>query len=167
MLPSGRQNWATGSRPASPDPVTERFASRSAVHSAVTATTPSARGRLLHRRGGHPFSLEAGATLAFCCRRCPLSGSKAPSAFLSIGEVAEKLDIAIHVIRFWEARIGEVRPLRGAKGQRRYRPEDVELLIGIRHLLHIEGYSIRGVQKILRERGVIHVRTCWQDQKAA
>jgi len=96
-----------------------------------------------------------------------LSGSKAPSAFLSIGEVAEKLDLPIHVLRFWEARIGEVRPLRGAKGQRRYRPEDVELLMGIRFLLHVDHYTIKGVQKILRERGIIHVRTCWQDQKAA
>ena len=96
-----------------------------------------------------------------------MTGSKAPSAFLSIGEVAEKLDIAIHILRFWEARIGEVRPLRSAKGQRRYRPEDVDLLMGIRHLLHTEGYSLRGVQRILREKGIIHVRTCWRDQEAA
>lgn len=96
-----------------------------------------------------------------------MSGSKAPSAFLSIGEVAEKLDIAIHVIRFWEARIGEVRPLRGAKGQRRYRPEDVELLLGIRHLLHVEAYSIRGVQRVLATRGVVYVRNCWRQAAEA
>lgn len=96
-----------------------------------------------------------------------MSGSKAPSAFLSIGEVAEKLDIAIHVLRFWEARIGEVRPLRGAKGQRRYRPEDVELLLGIRHLLHVEGYSIRGVQRVLATRGVVYVRNCWRQAAEA
>lgn len=91
-----------------------------------------------------------------------MSGTKAPSAFLSIGEVSEKLDVPQHVLRFWEARIGEVRPLRGAKGQRRYRPEDVDLLIGIRFLLHVEGYSIRGVQRKLRDQGIIHVRNCWR-----
>lgn len=96
-----------------------------------------------------------------------MSGTKAPSAFLSIGEVAEKLDLPIHVLRFWEARIGEIRPLRGAKGQRRYRPEDVELLMGIRFLLHVEFYSIKGVQKILRDRGTTHVRNCWRQMEIA
>lgn len=93
--------------------------------------------------------------------------TKAPSAYLSIGEVAEKLDLPFHVLRFWEARIGEVRPLRGAKGQRRYRPEDVELLMGIRFLLHVDHYTIKGVQKILRERGEVHVRNCWRQRAEA
>lgn len=92
---------------------------------------------------------------------------KAPSAFLSIGEVAQKLDVADHVLRFWEARIGEIRPLRGAKGQRRYRPEDVDFLMGIRFLLHVEGMTIRGVQKIIRTQGINHVRACWREAQAA
>lgn len=78
--------------------------------------------------------------------------------FRTIGEVAALLNVPQHVLRFWEARIGEVRPLRTKRGQRRYRPEDVELLMGIRVLLHVHGYSIRGVQRLLRDRGINHVR---------
>lgn len=96
-----------------------------------------------------------------------MAAPKAPCAFLSIGEVAQKLDVADHVLRFWEARIGEVRPLRGAKGQRRYRPEDVDLLMGIRFLLHVEGMTIKGVQRIIRSKGIVHVRQCWRDAEAA
>lgn len=96
-----------------------------------------------------------------------MPGPKAPSAFRSISEVAEALDVPDHVLRFWEARIGEVRPLRSARGQRRYRPEDVDLLMGIRFLLHDQGLSIRGVQRILRDKGIIHVRECWRGRNAA
>lgn len=78
--------------------------------------------------------------------------------FRSIGEVAAALDVPQHVLRFWEARIGEVRPLRTKRGQRRYRPEDVELLSGIRMLLHVHGYSIRGVQRLIRDQGIGHIR---------
>lgn len=83
---------------------------------------------------------------------------KGPAAFRTIGEVAAALDVPQHVLRFWEARIGEVRPLRTKQGQRRYRPEDIELLGGIRVLLHVHGYSIRGVQRLLRDQGISHVR---------
>lgn len=79
------------------------------------------------------------------------------SAYKTIGEVAALLDLPQHVLKFWEARFEQVRPLRKGKanqGNRRYRPEDIALLNGIRFLLHAEGYSIRGVQKILREQGV-------------
>lgn len=78
--------------------------------------------------------------------------------FRSIGEVAALLDVPQHVIRFWEARIGEVRSLRTKRGQRRYRPEDVELLSGIRMLLHVHGYSIRGVQRLIRDQGISNIR---------
>lgn len=78
--------------------------------------------------------------------------------FRTIGEVAAALDVPQHVIRFWEVRIGEVRPLRTKTGRRRYRPEDVELLMGIRMLLHVQGYSIRGVQRLLRDQGIGHIR---------
>lgn len=91
---------------------------------------------------------------------------KASSAFRTIGEVSLELDVPQHVLRFWEARIGEVRPLRSARGQRRYRPEDVQLLMGIRFLLHEQGLSIRGVQRVLRDHGIIHVRECWRRQAA-
>lgn len=83
------------------------------------------------------------------------------SAYKTIGEVALLLDLPQHVLKFWEARFEEVKPLRKGKanqGNRRYRPEDIELLNGIRYLLHAEGYSIRGVQRILRERGAQAVR---------
>lgn len=84
--------------------------------------------------------------------------TKSDKAFRTIGEVAAVLDVPQHVLRFWEARIGEVRPLRTKQGQRRYRPEDVELLGGIRVLLHVHGYSIRGVQRLIREQGISHIR---------
>ena len=96
-----------------------------------------------------------------------MSGPKAPSAFLSIGEVAQRLNVPIHVIRFWEARIGELRPLRSARGQRRYRPEDVHLLMGIRHLLDVEARTIRGVQRTLRDHGIDHVRSVGRESVAA
>lgn len=92
---------------------------------------------------------------------------KASSAFRTIGEVAAALDVPQHVLRFWEARIGEVRPLRTKQGQRRYRPEDVELLGGIRVLLHVHGYSIRGVQRLLRDHGITHVRAFWHADVAS
>jgi len=84
--------------------------------------------------------------------------SKAAEAFRTISEVAEELEVQKHVLRFWEARFPQVRPMKRGGGRRYYRPEDMELLRGIRHLLHAEGYTIKGVQKILREQGVDHVK---------
>ena len=80
--------------------------------------------------------------------------SKAAEAFRTISEVADELDVQKHVLRFWEARFPQVRPMKRGGGRRYYRPEDMELLRGIRHLLHAEGYTIKGVQKILREQGI-------------
>ena len=79
---------------------------------------------------------------------------KAPGAFRTIGEVAAELDVPQHVLRFWESRVAQIRPLKRGGGRRYYRPEDVELLRGIRRLLHGDGYTIKGVQKLLREHGV-------------
>lgn len=87
-----------------------------------------------------------------------LSQEAPAKAFRSIGEVAELLDLPIHVLRFWEARFPDFRPLRRAGGRRVYRREDIETLCGIRHLLHVEGYSIRGVQRLFRDKGVTHIR---------
>ena len=82
---------------------------------------------------------------------------KSPEAFRTISEVAEALETPAHVLRFWESRFPQIRPVKRAGGRRYYRPADVALLGGIRHLLHDEGMTIRGVQKILREQGVRHV----------
>jgi DNA-binding transcriptional MerR regulator len=79
---------------------------------------------------------------------------KSPEAFRTISEVAEVLDVPQHVLRFWETRFSQIRPVKRAGGRRFYRPEDVDLLRGIRLLLYFEGYTIKGVQKILREKGV-------------
>lgn len=82
---------------------------------------------------------------------------KSPDAFRTISEVAEVLDTPAHVLRFWESRFPQIRPVKRAGGRRYYRPSDVALLTGIKRLLHDEGMTIRGVQKILRDQGVRHV----------
>lgn len=82
---------------------------------------------------------------------------KSPDAFRTISEVAEWLGVPTHVLRFWESRFSQVKPVKRAGGRRYYRPNDMELLGGIRKLLHQDGMTIRGVQKLLREEGVKHV----------
>lgn len=83
---------------------------------------------------------------------------KSPDAFRTISEVAEDLDIPQHVLRFWETRFNHIKPLKRGGGRRYYRPDDVDLLKGIRHLLYGEGYTIKGVQRILKEEGVRFVQ---------
>jgi len=83
--------------------------------------------------------------------------NKSPDAFRTISEVAEWLGVPTHVLRFWESRFSQVKPVKRAGGRRYYRPADMELLGGIRKLLHEDGMTIRGVQKLLRENGVKHV----------
>lgn len=78
---------------------------------------------------------------------------KSEAAFRTISEVAEELDVPQHVLRFWESKFPQVRPLKRGGGRRYYRPEDVALLRRIRDLLYSEGYTIKGVQKLLREGG--------------
>jgi DNA-binding transcriptional MerR regulator len=87
---------------------------------------------------------------------------KAPDAFRTISEVADELDIPQHVLRFWESRFPQIKPMKRAGGRRYYRPEDVDLLRGVKHLLYGEGYTIRGVQRILREQGQKFVQAVWQ-----
>lgn len=84
--------------------------------------------------------------------------SKAAEAFRTISEVATELEVPKHVLRFWEAKFPQIRPMKRGGGRRYYRPEDMELLRGIRHLLHAQGYTIKGVQKILREQGIDEVK---------
>lgn len=87
--------------------------------------------------------------------------NKAPDAFRTISEVADELDLPQHVLRFWESRFREIKPMKRGGGRRYYRPEDADLLRGIRHLLYGEGYTIRGVQRILREQGTKFVQMVW------
>jgi DNA-binding transcriptional MerR regulator len=87
---------------------------------------------------------------------------KAPEAFRTISEVAAELEIPQHVLRFWESRFHEIRPMKRGGGRRYYRPQDMDLLRGIRHLLYAEGYTIRGVQRILKEQGQRFVQNVWQ-----
>ncbi len=88
---------------------------------------------------------------------------KAPDAFRTISEVADDLKVPQHVLRFWESRFAQIKPMKRAGGRRYYRPDDVDLLRGIHHLLYGEGYTIRGVQRILKEQGVKFVETVWQE----
>jgi DNA-binding transcriptional MerR regulator len=91
---------------------------------------------------------------------------KAPNAFRIISEVASELDVPQHVLRFWESRFSQIRPMKRGGGRRYYRPDDIDLLRGIRHLLYSEGYTIRGVQRLLREQGIGFVQTVWQESVA-
>jgi DNA-binding transcriptional MerR regulator len=87
---------------------------------------------------------------------------KAPDAFRTISEVAEDLDLPQHVLRFWETRFPQIKPMKRGGGRRYYRPDDVDLLRGIRHLLYGEGYTIRGVQRMLKDHGIRFVQTVWR-----
>ena len=82
---------------------------------------------------------------------------KSAAAFRTISEVAEVLDTPAHVLRFWESKFSQIKPMKRGGGRRYYRPEDVALLRGIRELLYVDGLTIKGVQKVLRERGLKHV----------
>jgi DNA-binding transcriptional MerR regulator len=84
--------------------------------------------------------------------------AKASEAFRTISEVANDLDVPKHVLRFWEGKFPQIKPMKRGGGRRYYRPEDVELLRGIQVLLHLEGFTIRGVQKILKEQGAEQVK---------
>ena len=94
--------------------------------------------------------------------------TKAPDAFRTISEVAEDLDLPQHVLRFWETRFPQIKPLKRGGGRRYYRPDDVDLLRGIRHLLYGEGYTIRGVQRILRDCCVRDacMRSAWRSKSS-
>ena len=83
--------------------------------------------------------------------------AKAKDAFRTISEVAEWLDTPTHVLRFWESKFSQIKPVKGAGGRRYYRPRDMELLGGIKQLLHEDGMTIKGAQKLLREKGIKHV----------
>jgi DNA-binding transcriptional MerR regulator len=83
--------------------------------------------------------------------------AKGPNAFRTISEAAEELGVPQHVLRFWETKFSFIRPMKRAGGRRFYRPQDIAVLSGVRALLHAEGYTIKGVQKLHREQGITHV----------
>jgi len=87
---------------------------------------------------------------------------KSPDAFRTITEVAEWLDTPAHVLRFWESRFTQIKPIKRAGGRRYYRPTDMLLLGGIKKLLHDDGTTIKGAQKLLREKGIKHVQALSQ-----
>jgi DNA-binding transcriptional MerR regulator len=87
---------------------------------------------------------------------------KAPEAFRTISEVADDLDLPQHVLRFWETRFQQIKPMKRGGGRRYYRPDDIDLLRGIRHLLYGEGYTIRGAQRILKDHGAKFVQNVWR-----
>jgi DNA-binding transcriptional MerR regulator len=87
-----------------------------------------------------------------------MSSGKSDNAFRTISEVAEALAVKQHVLRFWESKFDEIQPVKRAAGRRYYRPEDVALIAGIKHLLHEQGMTIKGAQKHLKENGVSDVR---------
>jgi len=87
---------------------------------------------------------------------------KAPDAFRTISEVAADLNVPQHVLRFWETKFPQLKPLKRGGGRRYYRPDDIDLLRGIQYLLYGEGYTIRGVQRILKDQGLRYVQTVWQ-----
>lgn len=80
--------------------------------------------------------------------------SKSNQAFRTISEVSTELDVPAHVLRFWETKFPQIKPMKRGGGRRYYRPEDISLLKGVQAMLHVDGYSIKGVQKALREHGV-------------
>ena len=82
------------------------------------------------------------------------SAAKSASAFRTISEVSDELDVPQHVLRFWETKFSHIKPLKRGGGRRYYRPEDMALLRRIRELLYTEGYTIKGVQRLLRQSGV-------------
>ena len=81
----------------------------------------------------------------------PSAGQKEPGALLTIGELSEQLGVAQHILRYWESRFPQLRPMQRAGNRRYYRPADVELARRINRLLNQEGYTVRGVQKLLRD----------------
>ncbi|MBE7248744.1 MAG: MerR family transcriptional regulator [Actinomycetospora chiangmaiensis] len=104
---------------------------------------------------------------ALAAEQPPEAGEKSAQAFRTISEVAEELDVPQHVLRFWETRFGQIRPVKRAGGRRYYRPQDIELVAGIRHLLHVQRYTIAGAQRVLKENGVRFVQAVGRGEAVA
>ena len=91
--------------------------------------------------------------------------SKSPEAFRTISEVSKDLSLPQHVLRFWETKFVQIKPIKRGGGRRYYRPEDIRLLKGIKNLLYNDGYTIRGVQKVIKENGTKKLLTIQSDNK--
>ena len=91
--------------------------------------------------------------------------SKSPEAFRTISEVSKDLSLPQHVLRFWETKFVQIKPIKRGGGRRYYRPEDVKLLKGIKSLLYNDGYTIRGVQKVIKENGTKKLLTIQTENK--
>ena len=91
--------------------------------------------------------------------------SKSPEAFRTISEVSKDLSLPQHVLRFWETKFAQIKPIKRGGGRRYYRPEDVKLLKGIKSLLYNDGYTIRGVQKVIKENGTKKLLTIQAENK--
>lgn len=92
--------------------------------------------------------------------------AKGPDAFRTISEAADELNVPQHVLRFWETKFSFIRPMKRAGGRRFYRPQDVAVLRGVRRLLHDEGYTIKGVQRLHREQGLKRLIAAGQGEEA-
>ena len=92
--------------------------------------------------------------------------SKSPEAFRTISEVSKDLSLPQHVLRFWETKFAQIKPIKRGGGRRYYRPEDVKLLKGIKSLLYNDGYTIRGVQKVIKENGTKKLLNTGSDKKS-
>jgi DNA-binding transcriptional MerR regulator len=96
-----------------------------------------------------------------------MTTDKAPDAFRTISEAADDLGLEQHVLRFWETRFSQIKPLKRGGGRRYYRPDDVEFLRGLKHLLHDQRYTIKGVQKIIKDQGAKAVTAIGRGQMIA
>ena len=92
---------------------------------------------------------------------------KSADAFRTISEVADDLDVPKHVLRFWESKFSQIKPMKRGGGRRYYRPEDIELLRGIRRLLHEDGFTIRGVQKQIKDIGLESIKALGKAERPA
>ena len=92
-------------------------------------------------------------------------GGKSRNAFRTISEVAVALDVPQHVLRFWETKFSQVKPMKRGGNRRYYRPEDMQLLSAIRHFLYTDGYTIKGVQKLLREKNAKGLVESWHEEE--
>lgn len=96
-----------------------------------------------------------------------MNSEKSENAFRTISEVGSALDLKAHVLRFWESKFEQIQPVKRAGGRRYFRPEDVELIAGIKFLLHEQGMTIKGVQKLIKDEGVAHIKNAANTHAAA
>jgi DNA-binding transcriptional MerR regulator len=132
-----------------------------------TASYEENEGHSLIKKSGPKISGSSSVNMPSKDKPAEKQVKKAQGAFRTISEVADKLGVQQHVLRFWETKFSQVRPLKRGGGRRYYRPEDVALLERIHHLLYTEGYTIKGVQKLLKGQGKQQILAEANNQNAA